>query len=79
MTKFLITGSSGLIGSQIVKDLVAKKYDVFSCYHLEKPKFGIPTYLDISEKSKVVDIFHTIKPDIVIHLAEITDVELCEK
>ena len=79
MTKFLVTGSSGLIGSQIVKDLVEKKYDVFSCYHLEKPKFGIPVHLDISEKSNVMDVFRTIKPDIVIHLAAITDVELCEQ
>jgi len=35
MTKILVTGSSGLIGRQITKDLVEKNFDAYSCYNSE--------------------------------------------
>ena len=79
MTKFLVTGSAGLIGSQVVKDLVEKDFEVYSCYNVEKPEFGIPTHLDILKKDKIEKILQNIKPDVVIHLAAITDVDLCER
>lgn len=79
MTKILVTGSSGLVGRQITKDLVEKNFDVYSCYNLEKPESGIITHLELSKNEKIIEILHTIKPDVVIHLAAITDVELCEK
>jgi len=79
MTKILVTGSSGLIGRQITKDLVEKNFDVYSCYNLEKPEFGIITHLDLSKNEKIIEVVHTIKPDMIIHLAAITDVVLCEK
>ena len=78
MTKILVTGSSGLIGRQIVKDLVGENHNVYSCYNKIKPEFGIPTQLDLSKEDKIIDIFHTIKPDVIIHLAAMTDVEKCE-
>jgi len=79
MTKILVTGSSGLVGRQITKDLVEKNFDVYSCYHLEKPQFGTPTPLDISKKDEIGEVLQNIKPDVVIHLAAITDVDFCEK
>jgi dTDP-4-dehydrorhamnose reductase len=78
MTKILVTGSTGLTGRQVVKDLVEKNFHVYSCFNVEKPEFGIPTHLDISKKDKIVSTLQTIKPDLVIHLAAITDVDLCE-
>jgi len=78
MTKILVTGASGLIGRQIVKDLVEQKYDVYSCYNEVKPEFGIPTHLDLENEGKIIDIFNIIKPEVVIHLAALTDVEKCE-
>ena len=78
MTKILVTGSAGLVGRQVVKDLVEKNHYVYSCYNKIKPEFGIPIHLDISKEEQITDIFHTIKPDIVIHLAAMTDVEKCE-
>ena len=42
------------------------------------PEFGIPTHFDLTKKERIIEIFQTIKPDIVIHLAAITDVEKCE-
>lgn len=78
MTKFLVTGSSGLIGRQVIRDLVEKNFDVYSCYRIEKPEFGMPTHLDISKKEEIVNTVEAIKPDVVIHLAAMTDVDLCE-
>ena len=76
--KFLVTGSAGLIGSQIVKDLVQKKYTVYSCYHDKKPLGGIPTSLDLSDESQIIQTLQETKPDRIIHLAAITNVDLCE-
>jgi dTDP-4-dehydrorhamnose reductase len=78
MTKFLVTGSAGLVGRQIVKDLVENNFDVYSCYNETKPEFGILTHLDLTKKEEIVNILQTIKPNVVIHLGAMTDVELCE-
>ena len=76
--KFLVTGSAGLIGSQIVKDLVEQNHIVYSCYHDQKPLQGIPTLLDLSDSNKIIQTLHETKPDRIIHLAAMTGVDLCE-
>jgi dTDP-4-dehydrorhamnose reductase len=76
--KFLVTGSAGLIGSQIVKDLVQKNHTTYSCYHDKKPLQGIPTHLDLSDENQIIEILQKIKPDRIIHLAAMTGVDLCE-
>ena len=78
MTKVLVTGSAGLVGRQVVKDLVEKNFDVYSCYNVDKPEVGIPIKLDLSKKDEIVAVLHDISPDAIIHLAAITDVDLCE-
>jgi dTDP-4-dehydrorhamnose reductase len=76
--KFLVTGSSGLVGSQVVKDLVEQNYIVHSCYHNEKPLYGIPMILDLTDNEKIIQKIQETKPDVIIHLAAITNVDLCE-
>jgi dTDP-4-dehydrorhamnose reductase len=76
--KFLVTGSTGLIGSQVVKDLAQQNHDVYSCYHYEKPKYGIPVKLDLTDKDSILQIITETKPDRIIHLAAMTNVDLCE-
>ena len=76
--KFLVTGSAGLIGSQIVKDLVQQNHTVFSCYHDQKPLQGIPIHLDLSDKKQIIQTLEETKPDRIIHLAAMTSVDLCE-
>lgn len=78
MTKILVTGASGLVGSQITRDLVTENFDVYSCYHIERPKFGIETQLNLTKQENIADVLQSIKPDVVIHLAAITDVDLCQ-
>ena len=76
--KFLVTGSAGLIGSQIVKDLTQKNHTVYSCYHDKKPLQGIPTPLDLSNENQIIQTLSKTKPDRIIHLAAMTGVDLCE-
>jgi len=78
MTKVLVTGSAGLIGRQVTHDLIKENFDVYSCYNNEKPEFGIPTYLNLSKSDGIVTVLYSVKPEIIIHLAAITDVDLCE-
>jgi len=78
MKKILVTGSAGLIGRQVVKDLIDEKNHVYSCYNKTKPENGIPTHLDITKEDQIIEIFGKLKPDLVIHLAAFTDVEKCE-
>jgi len=76
--KFLVTGSAGLIGSQIVKDLVEQNHIVYSCYHDQKPLQGILIHLDLSDENQIIQTLQQIKPDRIIHLAAMTGVDLCE-
>ena len=76
--KFLVTGSAGLIGSQVVKDLIQKNHAVYSCYHTQKPLQGIPTLLDLTDETQIIQTLEKIKPDKIIHLAAMTGVDLCE-
>lgn len=78
MTKFLVTGSAGLIGSQIIKDLVKQNYEIYSCYNNSKPKYGILTFLDLTNSTNIENTLNNIQPDVIIHLAAITNVDQCE-
>ena len=76
--KFLVTGSAGLVGRQVVKDL-SETHEVFSCYNKSKPEFGIPTKMDLLNHEMIVNVLLEIEPDVVIHLGAMTGVDLCEK
>ena len=78
ITKILVTGSAGLVGTQIVRDLVNNNIQVYSCYNQTKPELGIITHLDLTKKDDIVNIMSRIRPNAVIHLGAMTDVELCE-
>ncbi len=77
--KFLITGSAGLVGSQVVKDLTQQNHTVYSCYYNSKPEHGIATKLDLTNQDTIRDTINKIKPDKIIHLAAMTGVDLCEE
>lgn len=77
--KYLVTGSAGLIGDQLVLDLVQSGKTVYSCYHENNPKNGILTKLDLLNSNEISTTINKIKPDTIIHLAALTDVEKCER
>ena len=76
--KFLVTGSAGLVGSQVVQDLENQNHTVYSCYHTTKPTHGIPIQLDLTDSEKIIQALQETKPDRIIHLAAMTNVDLCE-
>ncbi len=76
--KFLVTGSTGLVGRQVVKDLTEKNHEVYSCYHNQKLQHGNLTHLDLTDLSSIEITIEHVKPDVMIHLAAMTDVDGCE-
>ena len=76
--KFLVTGSTGLVGRQVVKDLTEKNHLVYSCYYNQKPQHGNPIHLDLTVLSNITTSVEQVKPDVIIHLAAMTDVDGCE-
>ena len=76
--KFLVTGSAGLVGTQVVKDLIDQNHVVYSGYHKTTPIHGITTKLDLTNLDSLKIIIDKINPDVIIHLAALTGVDLCE-
>ena len=77
--KILVTGSSGLIGTKVTQDLTKKFKNVFSIYHNSHPEYGIPVHLDLTKSDDVLKTLEKIKPDVIIHLAALTNVDACEE
>jgi len=76
--KFLVTGSSGLVGQQVTLDLTENNQEVYSCFHNEEPVHGNPVKLDLGDSEQIIKTIQKIKPDVIIHLAAMTNVDLCE-
>ena len=76
--KFLVTGSAGLIGRQVVKDL-SETHEVGSCYNKSKPEFGHSMKMDLFNHEMISNVLLEAEPDVVIHLGAMTGVDLCEK
>ena len=76
--KFLVTGSAGLIGRQVVKDL-SDTHEVFSCYNKSKPEYGNAVKMDLLNHEMISNVLLETEPDVVIHLGAMTGVDLCEK
>jgi dTDP-4-dehydrorhamnose reductase len=74
--KIFITGGSGLLGSKIA-EIALEKYghEVYTGYCHNKPEFGEPVKFDLA---KDLDIIHTVKPEVIIHTAALTNVDECE-
>ena len=70
MKKILITGSTGFIGSSLMKLFLLKKYDVFALTRKNNKSSKIK-YIkaDIFDHKKINNMLKKIKPDYLIHLA----------
>ena len=76
--KLLITGASGLYGSKLAQLALARNFEVYSSDIQSLSVYGNFVKLDISGKEQVEEAFRTIKPDVVVHAATLTDVDKCE-
>lgn len=69
MTKIIVTGTSGFLGSRIVK-FYKEKYEILTPTHSQ---------MNITQADSVHKYFKLYQPDIVIHCAAIADTTACEK
>ena len=69
MRKIIITGGSGILAGYTSKQF-EKDNKIFP---LDKSQ------LDVRDGKKVKDIFSAVKPDVVLHLAALTNVDYCQK
>ena len=76
--KLLITGASGLYGSKLAHIALSEGFEVYSCDIQSLSVYGNFVKLDISAKEQVDAVFSSIKPDVVVHAATLTDVDKCE-
>lgn len=86
MKKVLITGGSGTVGSAFI----SKYYDKYELYNFSRNETNISTlerqwpnvksyFGDVRNLVDLIQVFETIKPDIVIHAAALKHVNLAEE
>ncbi len=71
--RILVTGSSGLLGPYVVEAL-SSLGDVFATARDQRDLRS-----DLTNKKDVAALLEKTAPDIVVHLAALTDVDRCEK
>lgn len=76
ITKILVTGSSGLLGSKIVEQ--AREHFKAIPTHRTKSLFPNSVEMNITDEGNVLRVFNKFKPDIVVHTAAETNVDRCE-
>lgn len=72
MTRFLITGSAGQLGRQLVLDAAAAGHEVVGLSRHE------PVPVDLTDAGATRDAIVAAAPEVVIHAAAWTAVDLCE-
>jgi len=76
MTKAIITGANGMLGSALQPLLNINGHEVFAT---DLSSEGTQMeYLDVKDAPSVDSYLNKVKPDIVFHLAAETDVDKCE-
>lgn len=79
MNNILITGGSGLLGSNIAK-LATSKFNVYATYSKNEVSMnGVSFFqIDLTEKKNLIKI-EQIEPNFIIHCAALTNVDYCEE
>lgn len=81
--KILITGSNGLLGQKIVKQLVNRNVDFIATSLGRNRNSKCPgnryTSLDITKIEKVDEVIKSFEPDVIINTAAMTNVDACEE
>ncbi|RLI97676.1 MAG: SDR family NAD(P)-dependent oxidoreductase, partial [Candidatus Aenigmatarchaeota archaeon] len=81
--RVLLTGASSSPGFKTLIELSTRGYQVYAVYNTHSITVELPNItlikLDLTQFEEVVKLFNEVKPDIVIHMAALGDVNLCEK
>ena len=73
--KYFITGGSGLLGERLAT--VAKENDELTLVHNSNPSENT-IKCDITNEKEVNNTIENENPDVIIHCAAMTNVDLCE-
>jgi dTDP-4-dehydrorhamnose reductase len=80
MTRFLITGVSGLLGINLALDLTAAGHEVVGTVN-SHPLGGAPfeqRTLDLTAPNALAPLLDEVSPDVVVHCAALANLEACE-
>ena len=77
--RLLVVGANGLLGGEVTRVAAERGDDVHSGYIGPSPEAGTPVELDLLRPDTVARAICTVKPDVVIHTAAMTDVDGCER
>lgn len=78
--RLLVTGASGLLGACVVLEQ-SPRFSIVAAFH-EHPLVPGPYELlplDITQPDAVLAAFQQARPDLVVHTAALTNVDLCEE
>lgn len=85
--RVLVTGASGLLGAEVVERFRAANLEVVGTTRSPHPlpsspfteeRYGSAVSLDITRADAVRAVFDTVRPEIVVHCAALTNVDACE-
>jgi dTDP-4-dehydrorhamnose reductase len=77
--RILITGASGLLGAELSRASSEAGHETFSSYSSHRPLFGEPVCIDLIILDSIIEQVRSVKPEVIVHAAAITDVDLCER
>ena len=74
MTRILVTGARGLLGSTLVPYLRARGHDVACC-----SRTGTDVLADLTDATQASAALDRVAPEVIVNLAAHTDVDECER
>lgn len=76
--KILITGAGGMLGTDLTLRL-GSRHEVIASGRRLAPHLRVPFHeVDLAEKRAVYHLLQSQKPEVVLHAAAMTEVDLCE-
>jgi dTDP-4-dehydrorhamnose reductase len=76
--KILITGASGLVGMRLTEAANRAGHETFTIDNQHQIDSPSAYHIDLRHEQDMIEIMKLSSPDVVVHLASITDVDLCE-
>ena len=76
--KVLVTGTSGQLGHDVMRELARRGYEAVGADRAESDAEFEHVILDITDADKVMDVVREVKPDVIVHCAAWTNVDGAE-
>lgn len=76
--KVLVTGTSGQLGFDVMEELARRGYEGIGADRSETEADFEHVQMDITDKDRVFEVVHEIKPDVIVHCAAWTNVDGAE-